>query len=178
MGNLDRIAVVLSLLEKLESKGSWCGETHIQKSVFFLEKMRDVSLGFEFIFYKYGPFSFDLREELKRMRIYSLLKWRLNPDPYGPSFLPGEDWKELKESHKKILQQHEDDIEYVAGILGGKKVAELERLATALYVTKEGSADDSVASRAKRMILLKPRISESDAETAVNEIDRFLQVTT
>ncbi len=35
MKRLQRDAVILSLIENLRAKGSWCGETHIQKSNIF-----------------------------------------------------------------------------------------------------------------------------------------------
>ncbi|MCL6557372.1 MAG: hypothetical protein K6U74_00970, partial [Firmicutes bacterium] len=62
--SLKRKALLLSLVKAMESQGSWCGETHIQKCSYFLQAMLGVPLGFEFILYKHGPFSFDLRDEL------------------------------------------------------------------------------------------------------------------
>jgi hypothetical protein len=60
MNRLQRAVVLLSLLERLKERGSWCGETHLQKSAYFLQDMLSAPLGFDFILYKHGPFAFDL----------------------------------------------------------------------------------------------------------------------
>ena len=46
MNRLQRAAILLTLLDALRQRGSWCGETHLQKSVYFLEEMCGVPLGF------------------------------------------------------------------------------------------------------------------------------------
>ena len=38
MNKLKRYAIVISMVEKLNKKGSWCGETHIQKAIYFYNK--------------------------------------------------------------------------------------------------------------------------------------------
>lgn len=64
MKRLQRDAVILSLIENLRAKGSWCGETHIQKATYFVQELLRVPLEFEFVLYKHGPYSFDLSDEL------------------------------------------------------------------------------------------------------------------
>ena len=84
MDRLRRAALLTRLIELLRKKGSWCGETHIQKSTFFVQNLMKVPLSFDFILYKHGPFSFDLRDELTGLRADGLI--RLEPQwPYGPS---------------------------------------------------------------------------------------------
>jgi hypothetical protein len=68
MKRQKRDAILLELIDKLERRGSWCGETHIQKATFFLQEMLRVPMDFGFILYKHGPFSFELRDELTAMR--------------------------------------------------------------------------------------------------------------
>lgn len=46
MKRLQRDAVILSLIENLRSKGSWCGETHIQKATYFIQELLRVPLEF------------------------------------------------------------------------------------------------------------------------------------
>ena len=47
MKRLQRGAVIITLVEKMKKKGSWCGETHIQKAVFVLQEIVGVPLGYE-----------------------------------------------------------------------------------------------------------------------------------
>ena len=36
---MQRDAVLLSLMNEMRAKGSWCGETHVQKSAYFLQEL-------------------------------------------------------------------------------------------------------------------------------------------
>jgi predicted ATP-dependent serine protease len=61
--------------------------------------------------------------------------------------------------------------------LADKKVVDLERLATALYVTKEKSGQD-VEARARRIHELKPHVSVEDAKKAVKTVDEMIREVT
>ena len=89
MNRLQRAAVLLTMLDALKQRGSWCGETHLQKSVYFLQELFGVPLGFTFVLYRHGPYSFDLSDEITALRADLLLD--VQPaQPYGPSLVPGE----------------------------------------------------------------------------------------
>lgn len=174
MKRLHRDAVLLSLMDEMLTRGSWCGETHIQKASYFLQELLRVPLGFEFILYKHGPYSFDLSDELTAMRADSMLRYQPRPYPYGPSLVPIE--KELqssKQSFPKTLGKYESQIEFIASKLGDKTVSELERLATALYVTFKEKGN--LGGRAERIHELKPHISMEDARLAVQDVDRIIE---
>jgi len=68
MDRLRRAALLTQLIERLRRRGSWCGETHVQKATLFLQDLTRIPMGFDFILYKHGPFSFDLRDELTSLR--------------------------------------------------------------------------------------------------------------
>ncbi len=167
MQDLQRASILLALNQELRKAGSWAGETHMQKATYFLQELLRVPLGFEFILYKHGPFSFDLRDELTAMRAHGFL--RLEPQyPYGPSLLPGEKSEMLQQEHQKAIEGYRPVIDFVSQKLGNKDVAGLERIATALYVTLDGSVPS--ADRARKITELKPHISSAEAAAAVAEI--------
>ena len=170
-----RAVVLLGLIEELRDNLSWCGETHIQKATYFLQEMMQVPLGFDFILYKHGPFSFDLADEITAMRADNLLKLQPQPYPYGPSILPGEASKSFMKRFPKTLGKYSPHMTFVAEKLGGKKVNELEKLATALYVTFENESGADVQSRAQRIHKLKRHVSTDEALEATKTIDRFIQ---
>jgi uncharacterized protein YwgA len=164
---LQRQAIILSLIEKLLEKGSWCGETHIQKSAYFLQELLNVPLGFEFILYKYGPFSFDLGDELISMQADDIVRMELRP-PYGPSVQPGPMAEQLKNLYPKTLRNYEKEVLFVANELGEYKVGELESIATALYVTHHGSIKkDDLQKKASYIREIKPHISQEQAISAL-----------
>src|SRR5262249_38243894 len=138
---LKRAAVLLTLLECLKAHGSWCGETHLQKSTYFLQELLKVPLDFNFIFYKHGPYSFDLSDAITGLRADQLLGLKIR-DPYGPSLVATEGAQWLYDRFPVPRDVYMQAVEFVATRVGQKTVADLERLATALYVTLE---DDSAS---------------------------------
>ncbi len=123
MKRLKRSAIILSLIESLLEKGNWCGETHIQKTTYFLQELLRVPLGFEFILYKHGPFSFDLSDDLMAMRANMMVELQSRP-PYGPSIVPGPTSQQLKNLFPKTLKKYNREIKFVAKEMARFNVAE------------------------------------------------------
>src|SRR5438067_2446564 len=109
MKRLQRDAVLSSLATKLIENGSWCGETHLQKATYLLQEVFLVPMAFDFVLYKYVPFSFDLRDELGSMLADGLLEL-LPVQPYGPKLIPTARSKELEKQFSKTAAQYEDAI--------------------------------------------------------------------
>lgn len=174
MERLKKAALITKLVERLREKGSWCGETHIQKAAFFLQDLMNVPLEFDFILYKHGPFSFDLRDELTSLRADELIF--LEPQwPYGPRIAITDQSKNIQQLYSKTMGKFKDHIVFVAEKLGSKGVADLERLATAFYVTQRAGGEDSVEERSKQLINLKPHVSLEAAKETVKEVDRIIE---
>ncbi|MFX0204358.1 MAG: hypothetical protein ACFFDT_00105 [Candidatus Hodarchaeota archaeon] len=173
MKQKQKKAVLVKLVQSLQKRGSWCGETHIQKATYCLQEITGVPLEFDFILYKHGPFSFDLREELTTMRAYKFIEIKINPYPYGPSLTITEKAEDLMERFPMTLGKFNSQISFIAEKLGDKGVAELERLATALYVTKDKGKID-INERASIINELKPHVSLTAANEALQEIDEIL----
>lgn len=175
MKRLQRDAVILSLVENLKNKGSWCGETHIQKATYFIQELFGVPLGFEFMLYKHGPFSFDLSDELTAMQADMLLGLQPQPRPYGPSLVPGESSDLIMRHFPVTVKKYHSQVVFVAEQFGDKKVSELERLSTALLVAREIEPDGSPKSRAQCITHLKPHVKIDEAREAVKAIDIIIE---
>lgn len=176
MERLKRAAIVGQLVTKLRAVGSWCGETHIQKAVYLMQDLLDVPMEYQFILYKHGPFSFDLSDDLTSFRGDELLELQPQAPPYGPRFEVTDLGQNLREKWPKTLAKYKTQIQNVAEAIGKQTVGELERLATALYVTKRATDQHSgsVRSRAKHLNRLKPHVSVEAATQAVEEIDALI----
>jgi uncharacterized protein YwgA len=171
----SRVSLLLAVLtEKLRAHGSWAGETHLQKAVYFLQAMLGVPTGFKFTLYKYGPFSFDLRDKLSEMRASGQLAMVVQPAPYGPQLQTGPGVAQLRKRFPKTLRAYDDQLEYIATHLGGLGVSALERLATALLVTAE-APDASVEERAEQLNVYKPHVPLDAARRAVEQVDEMLE---
>ena len=128
-------------------------------------------MGYDFILYKHGPFSFDLRDELTALRADGLLK--LEPKwPLGARIAPTKQSEYIQGLYPRTVSEYEGAIQFVASSLGGKGVVELERLTTALYA-KEILEDATIDEMAERVTNLKPHIPRADAFDAVRELDRI-----
>jgi uncharacterized protein YwgA len=171
MKPIQREVIILELAEKLREKESWCGETHLQKAVYFLQVLLSVPLEFEFVFYKHGPFSFELQDELTSLRAYDLLRLEPQPNGYGPKLSVSESGQALKKRYPKTISEHRKAIEWVADYLSKKGVVDLERLGTALYVSREenmaGKSEDEIV---ERIVELKPHITKDQAREALQKV--------
>lgn len=175
MDRLKKAALLTALAENLRKRGSWCGETHLQKATFFLQELQKVPIGFDFILYKHGPFSFELRDELTAMRadgLFDLLQhW-----PYGPTLIPTPKSKYVRQQFSKTLEKYQKQLNFVGDQLGRQNVSDLEKLATALYIRIEGSSK-SESQRAKYLHSLKPHISLDDSLRAVKTVEGIVKRT-
>ena len=167
MDRRDREDLICHLVDAMGKAGSWVGETQIQKSAMFLQKLLNVPLGYQFVLYKHGPFSFDLRSELAEMRA----GLRLGVEPhlgYGPSFT-------LEKWGRVALEKptaYADEIEFVAKRISTEASRPVERISTAFYMT-EKYPDQSSNQIAKEINRLKPHISEAQARLAIEDAGRL-----
>jgi uncharacterized protein YwgA len=173
MKRLQKAVVFAELANKLAEHGSWCGETHMQKAVYLLQGLTKQDLGYDYILYKHGPFSFDLADDLTGFRADGIFKLRPRPEPYGPTLVATEAAERLRSVFKITSDRFREPIQFVASAVGNKGVVELERLGTALYVTLEDLSRRSVEDRAARLHELKPHVSVTEATEAVKQIDKL-----
>lgn len=173
MKRLAQEAVLISLTRRLREQGSWAGETHVQKATYLVSELLDVPLDFPFILYKHGPFSFELRDELGSMQSDRLLTREAQPPPYGPRLAATSRGEELEMRFPKTMARYGPRLDWIAEQLSDSRVLELERLATAMWVTKQPGADTSVIGRAEAVNRIKPHVSMEEATEAVEKIDEL-----
>jgi hypothetical protein len=165
----ERRVLICHLVQKMRKAGSWAGQTQIQKSIVLLQKLLGVPMGYDFILYKHGPFSFELRSELAIMRV----RLQLDLEPhrrYGPSFTLGV-WG------KKALglpTKYEDAIEFVAREISVKDTRSLERVSTAFFL-QDKHPSLNAGQTASEIHRLKPHISVLQARQAIKEVDELRQ---
>ena len=162
-------SVIISLVDALQRRGSWCGETHIQKNAYFLSRLEPECFSYAFILYKHGPFSFELHDELTAMRARTFVTLEAT-FPYGSRIFVTDRGRTWKSENAAAVHRLEPTIEFIAKKLAGCGVATLERLATALFFTQENASTQRVG----RILEAKPHISSEQASAAVAEVDRIL----
>jgi hypothetical protein len=175
VNKLAQEAVLIGLARRLRDRGSWAGETHIQKAAYLLHELLAVPFDFAFILYKHGPFSFELRDELGSMQSDRLLEREAQPPPYGPRILTTPRGEELEARFQRTMTKFGPHLDWIADELGQSRVVELERIATALWVTRKLGTEASVQDRAEALNELKQHVSVEASVEAVVEVDRLLK---
>ncbi|WP_291323016.1 hypothetical protein [Desulfonatronospira sp.] len=169
MERLSNNVVTLKLLDSMREYGSWAGETHLQKAAYILKKLHNVPLSNEFVLYKHGPFSFDLRDELAQLQAAGQIRVEPQPAPFGPKLGISPVGKNLLQRLEYRWKPYQDQIEQVAQWLSGYGVKKLEQLATALYVISELPHEDASVCQS-RLQEYKPHVSDVDAQAAIAEV--------
>jgi len=174
MTPLAESAVLCSLRDALEARGSWCGETHLQKAAYLLKVATGVPLSAHFVLYKHGPFSFDLRDSLTDMRVRGMFRLEPQPYPYGPRIAAGRRSDAMQEWFADQVEAFRPAVEAVADLVDGKGVGALESLSTALLLLRDDPAADD-HSLVAQLRAVKPHIGPEEAKAAFDEIRAFLK---
>lgn len=170
MTTSKEMVLIGGVAKALRDRGSWTGETHIQKTAYVAKVKRGVPFESDFVLYKHGPFSFDMSKSIVHMLSRGMLSADSNPG-YGPSFRVSETlWNALNGRLGNYFQNFALAIETVSDVLARKNVAELERIATAVYVSTNFPTIP-VAGQAAIVTKLKPHISNELAIAALGEAE-------
>jgi len=173
MERLPKIAVLTALIQQLIEKGSWCGETHIQKTVYFLQCLLGVPLEFSFILYKRGPYSFELTDELSALLAHQMVELVVLHPSYGPQYQATDHSAKLRDNYPVTLKRYGREIAFITDMLGHKDSKQLERLATALYVTKNPQGEQNDEDYAESIHRLKPHVPIFLALDAMRELHKI-----
>ena len=165
MNQLKRAALISEMLDRMIEKGSWAGKTHLQKCIFFLQAMAGVPTGYVFQLYRYGPFSFEMRDEIIRLQAEDIIRLAPRSASYRSSLKTTEASKHLRKYVSKTLDQHSKAIDFVADHFGALNASELEPLATAFYFHLEDAhiPDEEVGEKVNAA---KSHISVAEATAA------------
>jgi hypothetical protein len=169
-----RCALVVELAMRLRSEGSWCGETHLQKATFIIQDLTRSNLGYKFVLYKHGPYSFEFNAEINSMRAADILEFHFPREGYGPSIAPTTFGERIREANEENVREYVPVVSFIANWFAANDVRHLEKIATAYYVTKKNPRDPAF-ERAKKLSLLKPHVDIDSAEEAVRVVDEKRQ---
>lgn len=165
-----RCALVVELAKRLRSRGSWCGETHLQKAMYIVQDLSKASFGYKFVIYKHGPYSFELNNELAAMRSSNILEFQFPREGYGPSIVPTKFGERVLSINEENVREYMPAIEFLADWFANSDVRQLEKVATAYFLTTKNPRVPPI-ERARRLHLLKPHVDIHAAEEAMRIVD-------
>jgi hypothetical protein len=107
------------------------------------------------------------------MRSDGLISRTVDDPRYGPRLTITPRGEQLEQSLATTLTRYAGDLDWIADVLNRRGVVELERLATAMWMTRhhEGSTAER---RAEALVEVKPHFSFEQALAAVEEIDQLI----
>lgn len=176
MSRLARHALITHLVSAMQDAGSWCGRTHIQKTLYTFQTLFHPGGELEapFILYKHGPYSFSLDEDLAEMEFYGGLVKR--EQLYGARYEPGEGAHALRERFGAGVGAWLPHVRFVAQRVSRKNVRELEALCTLIFVAtdiEERRRSPREDDRVDRVLQLKPHLSDAEVRQAHKEYERL-----
>jgi hypothetical protein len=175
MNDLQRDALLAAFLDKLHQTGVWCTEFRTQKSTYLLQELLDVPLQFPFIFYKHGPFCFELTDAVVAMKAHELLTIAVRPSPYGPALVVTPLGREFYARYPATLGKYDDQLTRAVQEIGPLKPPDLERISGALFLSQNRNCD--VNERARRLHERTPHVPLHEARMAVAQLDQLMQET-
>ena len=165
----DRVKFICFLLDALKDKNGWAGMIHLQKGCYIAQRMLGVPLDYKFIQYVYGPYAFDLREEIHMINDRFILSKSFPPVGYEYAYDFYEDVEKWVEANKDNYK-FKDEINFIAGWFLDKKVGRLEKLAAA-YMINEKYPDAGLEERIKKLIGWKPFMIEPEALSCFEDVE-------
>lgn len=158
-----RINVIVSIVETLRKRDIDLGKVQFQKLIYFLQEM-GIPLGYRYEIYHYGPYSFELAQELNTLDTLGIVNVAPDPTGYGYGIMPGKhigDFYERKDLD--VIEPYKKQIDFVLDHLGRDGSSKIELKATIHYVNKVmGKIRPAVTTESilNRVRELKPKFNE------------------
>jgi len=105
----QRIKLLLHIIDKLHSKGDRNGETNIQKLAYFIIKAKLAPLDYDYVLYNYGPYSFQLKDDLTYIEESRMVCKEPDSSGFGFKYIPNYEMDFVDETLKETRFQSKID---------------------------------------------------------------------
>ena len=131
-----RLALVVALVDQAPQK--MLGRTALMKLLFLLGAVRDVSLGYRFRMYTYGPFDAEVLSDVDYAARLSGVTVDMDryPNGYGYTIRPGTTGEAIMSRAGDFLMSHKEDISWAVTNFSDLSALDLELLSTIVYVAR------------------------------------------
>ncbi len=170
-----RYALIAELAQRLEGKSAQFGKTSLQKMVYLLQELENVSTNYKFSLYTHGPFTAQLLGDLDLVEALGAVKIQYVLAGHGGyQISPCSESKAIRDKAAEFLDENRDAIEQVVNEFGGFSAKELELRSTIVYLDREIKRSKKSMDRGGFIGLvknIKPRFSEEAIEKALVELE-------
>jgi len=166
--NKFRIGIIIYLLRQLKSKH--IGKTSIQKLIYFLQEL-GVNLKYKYKMYHYGPYCFELSNDLDLLSMLNVISIKDNSTIYGYSIKLGDDTDKFLTRFKiqDVWESCQDYCDKLLQVFGSCTTRNLELYATMHFVgsiLKERGKNADANAVIHEVKFLKPKYSQDELENA------------
>ncbi len=170
-----RYALIAELAQRLEGKSTQFGKTSLQKMVYLLQELNDVSTNYQFSLYTHGPFTAQLLGDLDLVEALGAVKVQYVLSGYrGYQISPGSEWKAIRDKAAQFLDEKKDAIDRVVDEFGEFSAKELELRSTIVYLDRDVKRSKKDLDRSDFIGLakkIKPRFTEDAIAKALDELE-------
>lgn len=133
MDRLERVSLILHVIERLNKKSYRSGETSVQKLLYFIQEMLDIDFNYQYELYNYGPFSFNLNEDIDFMENAHVIYKEPDPSGFGFMLIPNKEI-EFVQNVLKSKSRYEGKIDQLLDEFSIMPAKNLALLATFIFV--------------------------------------------
>lgn len=166
----QRVALVCFIIHKLKSKGSWCSLLHVQKAYYMVQEMLDISLGYKFVPYKYGPYCFQLTDDIDVARENLLIYADETSPKYGLSYRLAKDVIKDLQYKDNNGYEYKEKVNFIVDWFGNKQGRELELLTSVYMIINNIEKDSNAKKQIDKLQDWKPHFSEEAIKEAIKEV--------
>lgn len=169
----ERYAVISEIASQLEARGRPLGKTALQKFVYFLQELKDVDVGYEFLLYTYGPFSAQLMQELDITEAMGGVDVDYDPQYNAYSIRPGQKPEAIRRRADEFLRNAGPALEAILDDFGHYGARDLEIRATIVYAERDAKRRGEVLNEGQlrdTVYEIKPHFNPSEIRAAVTEL--------
>lgn len=165
----EKYGLITYLAKKVAEFNIQFGKTSLQKIIYILQEIYNVNVGYNYIFYNYGPYSAELANDLDYVAALNGVEvsWVSSG---GYSIKPDTDTDSFIEKSEAFLEKNKDSINEAINEFGQYTAKELELRATIIYLIREYNDSITEKELIKQVNELKPYFSLDKIEYTIKEL--------
>lgn len=172
----EQYALITLIAKEVGGDNHRLGKKALQKNVHLIQELGGVDAGYRFSFYTYGPYSTSLAGDLDTVASSGGVTISYNTTDNYYLIGPGAGADRVIERGIGFIQGHREAIEGVLQAFGGRLAKDLELVSTIAYLRRHAPTEtfEDDQNLVRRVKALKPKYSDNQVLTAINEVKGFL----
>lgn len=166
MDDRRRLGSILEFVRSVTDENGPCDQTRLQRGAYLIQTLGGISLGYDFVLYKAGPFSPELEEDVAHLLTRNSLEWA-RTDGEGAGFILGEEAPSRDSSDRDAV------IDAIGRWVSIHDCPLLDRIGSALIIEDKVLPKGSREERVEYLADFKSNYSEESLHEAFELLSRL-----